>query len=91
MLLTTFVLISSDFQNYCDFTCKIAKDSLKMPHRSMASNLEILITLSFLCDDRLKKHNLDNKVYQSSMIKIIKILATKSVIQFIVRKYVMLL
>ena len=56
----------------------------------MASNLEILITLSFLCDDRLKKHNLDNKVYQSSMIKII-ILATKSVIQFIVRKYVMLL
>ena len=37
MLLTTFVLISLDFQYYCGFTCKIAKDFLKMPNTSMAT------------------------------------------------------
>ena len=38
MLLTRFVLFSLDFHNCWGLTCKIAKDSLKMPHRNMASN-----------------------------------------------------
>ena len=64
MLLTRFVVFSLNFENYWGFNCKKAKDSLKMPHTSMATDVDILITLLFV--DRSKRNpNLDVKVNQS--------------------------